>query len=68
MNVEIAHDYHKPIIYMVMNEEPQDFTLRGDGKKEDIPGAESQQEQGMVMDNVPEGFIFTEDEDLKRFF
>lgn len=32
---------------MVMNKEPQDFTLRGDGKKEDIP-AESQ--QGMVMD------------------
>lgn len=67
MNVEIAHGYHKPIIYMVKNKEPQDFTLQGDGKKEDIP-AESQQEQGMVMDKVPEGFIFTEEEDLKRFF
>lgn len=41
MNVEIAHDYHKPIIYMVKNKEPQDFTLQGDGKKEDIPAKAS---------------------------
>lgn len=50
-----------------MDKKPQDLTPKGADKKEDIP-AESQQGQSMIKDKVREGFIFTEDEDLKRFY
>lgn len=50
-----------------MDKEPQDLTSQGVDKNEDNP-AESQQGQSMIKDKVREGFIFTEDEDLKRFY
>ena len=55
-----------------MTEQGQDQSLPEDGtqldlEKEVIP-AKREEGQSMAGNNVPKGFIFTEDEELKRFY